>query len=161
MAFDAFLKIDGIPGSSADAKHKDWIEIQSFSWGLENTGSFSGGGGGGAGRAIARDVQFVTNASAASPRLFLACASGRHYQEAFLSVLRAGADQREFYKWRLTEILISSYRAAADTGADEVPADQFSVDFRAIEFAFIPDRPDGGADVPVEAGWDFAKNQQS
>ena len=25
MAFDAFLKIDGIPGESTDDKHKDWI----------------------------------------------------------------------------------------------------------------------------------------
>ena len=27
MAFDAFLKIDGIPGESSDEKHADWIEI--------------------------------------------------------------------------------------------------------------------------------------
>ena len=29
MAFDAFLKVDGIPGESTDDKHKDWIEILS------------------------------------------------------------------------------------------------------------------------------------
>ena len=29
-AYDAFLKIDGIPGESTDDKHKDWIEILSF-----------------------------------------------------------------------------------------------------------------------------------
>ncbi|WP_353327541.1 type VI secretion system tube protein Hcp, partial [Chitiniphilus shinanonensis] len=28
MAFDAFIKIDGIPGESTDDKHKDWIEIK-------------------------------------------------------------------------------------------------------------------------------------
>jgi type VI protein secretion system component Hcp len=27
MAFDAFPKIDAIPGESADGKYKDWIEI--------------------------------------------------------------------------------------------------------------------------------------
>jgi hypothetical protein len=36
MAFDAFLKIDGIPGESTDDKHKDWIEILSFAHGLNN-----------------------------------------------------------------------------------------------------------------------------
>ena len=30
MAFDGFIKIDGIPGESTDDKHKDWIEILSF-----------------------------------------------------------------------------------------------------------------------------------
>ncbi len=32
--FDAFLKIDGIKGESADAKHKGEIDVMSFSWGL-------------------------------------------------------------------------------------------------------------------------------
>ena len=29
MAFDAFIKIDGIPGESTDEKHKEWIEVGS------------------------------------------------------------------------------------------------------------------------------------
>jgi len=31
MAVDVFLKIDGIPGESTDDKHKEWIEILSYS----------------------------------------------------------------------------------------------------------------------------------
>ena len=31
MAFDTFMKVDGIPGESQDDKHKDWIELLSFS----------------------------------------------------------------------------------------------------------------------------------
>ena len=30
MAFDAFIKIDGIEGESTDGKHPEWIEILSF-----------------------------------------------------------------------------------------------------------------------------------
>ena len=32
-AFDYFLKLDGIPGESTDAKHKGEIVVESFSWG--------------------------------------------------------------------------------------------------------------------------------
>jgi type VI secretion system secreted protein Hcp len=32
-AFDYFLKIDGIPGESTDSKHKDEIDVLSWSWG--------------------------------------------------------------------------------------------------------------------------------
>ncbi len=32
-AVDYFLKIDGIQGESRDDKHKDEIDIESFSWG--------------------------------------------------------------------------------------------------------------------------------
>ena len=31
MAFDCFLKLEGIPGESTDSKHKDEIEVLSFS----------------------------------------------------------------------------------------------------------------------------------
>ena len=48
MAFDAFLKIDGIPGESTDDKHKDWIEVLSFEFGMDQpssaTDSSAGGG---------------------------------------------------------------------------------------------------------------------
>ena len=33
MAVDYFLKLDGIQGESADEKHKDEIQLMSFSWG--------------------------------------------------------------------------------------------------------------------------------
>ena len=41
MAFDAFLKLDGIEGESNDKTHKGEIEISSYSWGVANSGSFS------------------------------------------------------------------------------------------------------------------------
>ena len=38
-AVDYFLKLDGIKGESTDAKHKDEIDVESFSWGINATGS--------------------------------------------------------------------------------------------------------------------------
>ena len=32
-AVDYFIKFDGIKGESADAKHKDEIDVESWSWG--------------------------------------------------------------------------------------------------------------------------------
>jgi type VI secretion system secreted protein Hcp len=47
MAFDAFVKIDGIEGESTDDMHQGWIEIQSFgashSQSISNTASSAGG----------------------------------------------------------------------------------------------------------------------
>ena len=48
-AVDYFLKIEGVDGESNDSKHKNEIEILSFSWGATNTGTTAHGGGGGAG----------------------------------------------------------------------------------------------------------------
>jgi type VI secretion system secreted protein Hcp len=38
VASAAFMKLGEIKGESVDSQHKDWIEIQSFSWGTSNAG---------------------------------------------------------------------------------------------------------------------------
>ena len=89
MAFDAFLKIDGIPGESADKVHKDEIDLVAFSWGETNTGQATTGGGG-AGRSVAQDFHFVHHVDKATPLLFFACASGQHIKTAILTCRKAG-----------------------------------------------------------------------
>src|SRR6476646_2600400 len=50
-ASDIFAKIGDIKGESLDDKHKDEIEVLSFSWGVTNHATMSSGAGGGAGKA--------------------------------------------------------------------------------------------------------------
>ena len=54
MASDIFAKIGDIKGESLDSKHKDEIEVLSFSWGVTNTGAIATGGGGGPARRRSR-----------------------------------------------------------------------------------------------------------
>jgi type VI protein secretion system component Hcp len=58
-AFNAFLNLDGIKGESQDDQHKDWIELDSFSFGATNTepGSQSGGAGTGKGVVNLGDIK--------------------------------------------------------------------------------------------------------
>src|SRR6478736_7780020 len=109
MAFDAFLKIEGIQGESTDKAHKDEIEVFSFSWGTANTGTGSVGGGGGAGKASFQDLHFTMPISKAAPNLMLACATGKHIPEATLTCRKAGGSQVEFLKIKLADILVSSF----------------------------------------------------
>ena len=67
MAADYFLKIDGIKGESLDDKHKDEIDVLSFSWGVSQTGTLAYGGGGGEGKATFTRLQLRAQRST-SPR---------------------------------------------------------------------------------------------
>ena len=72
MPFDAFLKIATVPGESTDDKHKEWIEVLSYSWGVSQT---TGGLGELDGRARGQradisDFSFVQPLDKASPKLF-------------------------------------------------------------------------------------------
>jgi type VI secretion system secreted protein Hcp len=80
MPADTFLKIGDIKGESADAKHKDEIEVLSISWGVSNASSMSHGGG--TGKASFEELSFVHYVDRASPVLWQACANGAHIKEA-------------------------------------------------------------------------------
>jgi type VI secretion system secreted protein Hcp len=151
---DYFLKLDGIAGESRDAKHKDEIELVSFSWGVEQSGRGSGSGGG-AGRAQFKGFEFLMRVNKASPQLFLATVSGKHIKEATLSVRRAGKAALEYLKIKFTDVLVSSYDQAGD---EDVPHEMVAFDFARVELAYTAQQPRGAAAAPVTAGWDLAKN---
>jgi type VI secretion system secreted protein Hcp len=156
MAFDAFLKIDGIKGESTDKGHPDEIEIQSFSWGVTNTGSAVVGGGAGAGKAVSQDFAFTALMSKASPQLMLACATGRHIPTATLTCRKAGGtSQAEFLKIKLSEVLVSSYQTGGSAeGQSAVPDDNFSLNFAKVDFIYTVLR----SGEMVESTFDFAGN---
>jgi hypothetical protein len=60
-------KIGDIKGRSLDSKHKDEIEVLSFSWGLTNGANIGAGGGAGAGKATFQDLTIVHTIDKASP----------------------------------------------------------------------------------------------
>ena len=60
MAVDMFLKIDGIPGESTDASHKDEIDIFSYTWGESQPETAAAGPGGlSTGKTTMQDFHFV------------------------------------------------------------------------------------------------------
>ncbi len=157
-AVDYFLKIDGIDGESTDAKHKNWIELESFSWGETQTSGPGGGGGKGAGKVQMQDFHLVTRVNKASPKLFLACANGQHMKMATLVARKAGKDQQEYLIYKMTDVLVSSYQVGGSHG-EQAPMDQISFNFSRIEFEYRPQKGDGSLDAPIHAGWDVKENR--
>jgi type VI secretion system secreted protein Hcp len=158
MAVDYFLKIDGIKGESADDKHKDEIDLLSWSWGETQTGSHATGGGGGAGKVSMQDFHFVMKVNTASPSLILACASGEHIPLAVLTCRKAGKDQQEYLKIKFSDLLVSSYQTGGSSSGDEIPSDQISVNYTKIEYGYAKQKPDGSLDGMTWKGWDLKKN---
>jgi len=157
MAVDYFLKIDGIPGESTDAKHKNEIDLIAWSWGEANSGKNDSGGGGGAGKVQMQDFNFTMRINKASPKLFLACASGQHIKEALLTCRKAGKDQQEYLKIKFSDLLISNFQTGGSAG-QEVPVDQISFNFSKIEKTYAAQKPDGTLDSPVVHHWSVKTN---
>lgn len=155
---DYFLKIEGIKGESTDSKHKEVIDVQSWSWGQSNAASFGTGGGGGAGKVQMQDLHFTATVSKASPVLMLSCATGKHVGKAELIARKAGGEQEEYYKITLTDVIVTSYQIAGSSGGGGLPMDQVSLNFTKFEMEYKPQDEKGKLGSAVKGGWDRAKN---
>jgi type VI secretion system secreted protein Hcp len=154
-AVDYFLKIDGVPGESPDATHKDDIQVLSFSFGASQAGTMAFGGGGGAGKVQMQDFHFMMNVNKASPKLFLACATGEHIKSALLTCRKAGKDQQEYLKVKFSDLLVSSYQLNGDGQSNHLPIDSISLNFSKIEWDYKVQNEKGQLVPGAVAGYDL------
>jgi type VI secretion system secreted protein Hcp len=121
MAFDAFLKIDGIEGESTDDKHKGEIEVLSFSWGVsqQTSGSASSAGSLTSQRADFHDFAVVKAIDKASPLLMLQCADGTHIKSVRLELCRAGGDKQPYMEYKFTDVVITAVRPGGSAHGNE------------------------------------------
>src|ERR1700750_2579086 len=144
MATEIFAKIGDIKGESPDSKHKDEIDVLSFAWGVANTGPTSTGGGGGGGKAIFQDLLIVHNIDNATPALLLACATGRHINEATISHRKAGPNQQDYLIVKLSDVTITS---VSQTGTEDHPyAESVTLKYAKVDLHYRTQRPDGSLD---------------
>ena len=141
-AVDYFLKFDGIKGESADAKHKDEIDVESWSWGETHSGAARPGGAR-AGKVSMQDFHFMMRLNSASPGLMKACATGQHIKMATLTGRKAGKDQQDYLTFKFHDVLVSSFQTGGSEHADIVPTDQVSFNFAKIEVEYKQQKPDG------------------
>jgi type VI secretion system secreted protein Hcp len=157
---DYFLKIDGVDGESTDDKHKGEIEVESWSFGGSNAGSFSSGGGGGSGKVVLQDLHFVKKVDKASAKLFTSCCTGEHLKTATLVCRKAGKDQQEFLTIILSPVIVSSFQSGGSAGSDVIPMDQIALNYGKIEFKYKEQKPDGSLGGEVVGGWDVTANKK-
>jgi len=158
---DYFLKIEGIDGESPDAKLKSHIQLESWSWGETNAGTWQYGSGGGAGKVQHQDFHFVMKVNKATPKLMLACAQGQHIKKAVLTCRKAGTDQQEYATWTFSDLLISSYQVGGSAHSDVVPQDQISFNFAKLEMEYKEQKADGTLGGSTKANLDYKTQKYS
>jgi type VI secretion system secreted protein Hcp len=159
MAVDMFLKLDPIKGESADSKHKDEIDVLSWSWGLNQTGSQHHGGGGGAGKVSVHDLHFTHWADKSTAYLIKACANGEHIAKGVLTVRKAGKDPLEYIKISIEDIIVSSVTPGGTHG-DERLTENVSLNFRKFKYEYTAQTDKGGAGATAHFGWDIGANKE-
>jgi type VI secretion system secreted protein Hcp len=159
MAADILAKIGDIKGESQDAKHKDEIEVLSYSWGVANAGSMSSGSGGGEGKASFSDITFVHYLDKASPVLMQSCATGAHVKEATLIHRKSGKGQQEYLIIKMNDVLVTSV-SHGGSGGDGNPSENVTLSFAKIDFQYKPQKADGSLDAGIHFKYDIKARKE-
>jgi len=160
MAFEYFLKLDGIEGESTRKGYEKQIEAEVFEWG-EIAPSSGVGGGVGSGKVEMEDFQVVIRSSKASPALFLACASGKHLKSAVLTVLNAGKAGAIAMRWSLNDVQVSSYQIGGAVAENALPQEHIALAFAKIQVEYFPQTAKGGTGTSIKTGWDRKTNKSA
>jgi type VI secretion system secreted protein Hcp len=157
MAVDMFIKIGSIEGESQDKAHKGEIDVQSWSWGMSNSGSAHVGGGAGTGKVNVQDLSFTKYIDKSSTTLQLACCKGTHYDTATLVVRKAGDKPLEYLKITMKEVIITSVSTGGSGGEDRLNED-VTLNFASVKVEYQEQQKDGSGKKVPEMSWSVAAN---
>jgi len=122
MAEGIFAKIGDIQGEPVDEKHKDEIDVLSWSWDV----SPAPGSGSAAGKPSFGNFLIAHRIDKASTALLAACATGKHVDKARTTVRKAA----EYLIVKLKDVVIARVtQGVADDNAETVGLAYANVDF--------------------------------
>ena len=156
MAVDFFLKLDGISGESVDDKHKDWIQLMSFSWGASQVPSVAGTGGSGAGKADLSDFSVMKYFDKASTPLFKSLTTGTHVKTGTLEAVKSGGAGKPFLKVDFQELFVTSHQLSASS---EIPTESVSFSYNHIKVEYKLQGEDGTLKTGAQCEYDVKGNK--
>jgi type VI secretion system secreted protein Hcp len=157
MAQDMFLEIKGVAGESKDKVHKGKIDVLAFSIGVSQSASFHMGGGGGGGKCNVQDMSITKPVDKSSPELFLRCCTGKHFDEATLTIRKAGDTPLEYEIYKMTKVIIANVSKGASAQSDGL-TEQISLNFAKLYYKYTEQSATGGVESAPDMTFDIAEN---
>jgi type VI secretion system secreted protein Hcp len=146
-AGDMFLSVKGavhgqINGEAQDDKHKNEIEVLSWSWGMQGKPSLAGGAA--SGKATIRELRVVKKVDKASTALMSALRTNEVIKEAVLTLRKTGKTPLEYLKITINQGRVVSLEIeAGDASGGSTLLERVSFSFNKIEVEYTPQGGDG------------------
>jgi type VI secretion system secreted protein Hcp len=141
------LRLSEIAGESTQSGHAGEIEVGAWSWGASSTATPTGGA-----RVALGELALTKWVDIATPRLMQAACSGKRFDQAVLTVRRAG-DARDYYRLELTGARVVSVAVSGAGGTDR-PTENLALSFETFKMDYIAPAPPGTVAERVGSYWD-------
>jgi type VI secretion system secreted protein Hcp len=163
MAVDFFLKLEGpdVEGESMDSAHADEIAINSWSWGMNQSGTMHVAKGGGAGKVDVQDISLTRMVDKATPNLMQHCCKGTQFETATLVCRKASGDggQLEYVTLEMKNVIITGVQSGGSENDDNL-YENVSLNFGQYTISYVPQDNDGSALPEVgPVGWNMQTNE--
>jgi type VI secretion system secreted protein Hcp len=152
---DMFLKLTNIKGEALDSKHKDEIEVLSWSFGSSQEGSAHLGTGSGTGKVRIQDLTITHYVDTASTDLLKLLTNGKHIDEGLLTVRKAGGTHLEYLKIKMVQVMVTHISNGGGAGQDRV-TENVTLNFRKFTQTYTPQDDKGNAKPSSDFTWDIA-----
>lgn len=160
MAGNLFLKIDTVDGECVETAHKGWIDVDSYSEGLQSASTASYGGGAGLGTVHYNDITITCQLEKAIPDLMVGCADHKHYPTAKLHATKMGGDGKGwiYLEVTLSDVVVTGVHFSGSQNT--IPTVQVSLAFTKIKTEYWQQTSTGGKGASTNAGWDQKENKK-
>ena len=159
MAFDSFIKFDGIDGEATESKHTHWIPVDSFHWGVSHQVDMVGSAHS-SGKASIESFSFTKLTDTSSPKLALACCTGEHIKSAAIEFSQSTGDRLVWMSYKFTDVMVSGFNiSGAPSGVDR-PQESVSISFSKWEQKYQPTDNKGALGGAIPAGYDLKLNKK-
>ena len=159
MAFDAFLKLDGITGESQKANHVGEIDIMSFSWGASNSTSVGTGTGASTGKVSVSDFSIMKTTDSSSPPLFQKCCDGTVIATGVVTLQRQTNQGAQAYLvYNFTNVYVTSVQWSGSGGSGDSPMESVSFCFEKGTVDYTPVDDNGTPGTAIHGGWNVGAN---
>ena len=155
---------NSIKGNSADAKHKDWIEIQMVSQSVHRNINPTSKPK----EALTKSqvqvgaIDMLKNADESSPELVAAVCEGRVFPTVVIDMVRVGKDGNEvFYQIELEDAYVSSYSLSGQGAGSIETQEQMSLCYNKIKWSYKKKDEKGNPQGSVDTGWDVGANKKN
>jgi type VI secretion system secreted protein Hcp len=162
MAYDAFLKLDGITGESQKDQHAGEIDIMSFSWGASNSTSVGTGTGVSTGKVSVSDFSIMKSTDSSSPVLFQKSCDGSVIATGVVTLQKQSGtgDKISYLVYNFTNVYVTSiqWSGSGGAGGGDSPMESVSFTFEVCTVDYTAQQDAGGGGGAVHGGWDVGQN---
>ena len=151
----AYIKFDGVEGECKDKDHKGWSDLESFSQGSHQPGGSATGATRRRGDVIMEDITCTKELDKASCKIAESICKGKVYPKVEIDVTASYTDAGRvtYYRYELTNVLVTSYNISGAGQSEAVPVEDFSLNFEEIKVTYTENDSKGKKKGNVEYSW--------